>query len=479
MPQAACFPSVEVMAQRMNLMVHNKHGEIKEDKVMKRYMKSFCALSILLMAVITFVSCTKDEEPAPVGKTFTLTVNASKGGDKATKALSLVGNTLNATWAEGERVTVYNVTKDAALEGYLEAQSSGASTTLKGTLTGAIANGDKLLLKFLSPSYSSQDGTLAYIAANCDYAEATVTVSDASTPSVTTSAASFTNQQAIVKFTLKDKGNNDAAINATELRVSDGTNTYIVTPASGTSEIFVALPGGSGITVSLTVFSGDDTYFYRKSNVTFTNGQYYEIGVKMTKVEYVDLGLLSGTKWATFNLGATKPEEYGDYYAWGATETWYSCLSPSVEWKTGKEEGYVTANAPYYNNGSWTKYTTNTDNLQTEDDAAYVNWGSNWRIPTETQWLELFSECDCVAATENGVNGYKVTSKTNGNYIFLPSAGIFGVSLGQVGTNPFYFTASLGYLHEELYAMYAAPNANTTYHTGRYFGMSVRPVRVH
>ena len=226
--------------------------------------------------------------------------------------------------------------------------------------------------------------------------------------------------------------------------------------------------------------SGDYDYIGTCGTVpTISANNYLSSGITVVlNPSYVDLGLSSGTKWATCNVGAYAPEDYGDYYAWGATETWYSSLSPLV-WKTGKEDGYTDANSPYYSNGSWTKYTTNTDNLQTEDDAAYANWGSNWRVPTEAQWLELFSECDCVAATENGVNGYKVTSKSNGNYIFLPSAGLYGGTNLSSGANPYYSTASLGYLHEILYCMYAAPNANTTYHTGRRYGMSVRPVRVH
>ena len=253
MPRVAWVVSVGVMAAPTPELMVTRRTEKetgcgikigKENNIMKRYMKSIRTLAVLLMAGAAFVSCTKDEEPAPAGKTFTLTVNASKGGDNATKNLVLDGHTLNATWAEGEAVTVYNVTKSADLTGTLTAQSSGVSTTLKGSLTGTIEDGDELLLKFLSPSYSSQDGTLEYIAANCDYAEDTVTVTDASTSSVTTTDAEFENKQAIVKFTLKNKAGN-ASLNTATLKISDGTNTYTVNRSASSTHTMWPSPASA------------------------------------------------------------------------------------------------------------------------------------------------------------------------------------------------------------------------------------------
>ncbi len=237
----------------------------------------------IVMMAAALAACNQEELPQiveePEAPTYTMNIEATKGEDDNTKALSLSGKALNATWAEGEAVTVYNVTRSADLSGTLTAQSSGTSTVLKGTITGTIQNGDQLKLKFLSPSYTSQTGTLEYIAANCDYAEATTTVSAISDGRITASAASFTNQQAIVKFTLKNTSN--ATINATQLRISDGTNTFTVTPASATDVLYVALPGFNGKTVSLIVTAGGYDYDYQKSGVTFANGQYYEINVKI------------------------------------------------------------------------------------------------------------------------------------------------------------------------------------------------------
>ena len=245
---------------------------------MKKYLYNIFMLAAVAVA---FVSCEK--ENTPVDGTFTLTVDASKEGTKGTKQLGLDGSTLNATWAAGEQVKVYN---GETLLGTLTPQTTGsAHAKLSGTLEGTIAVDDVLTLKFLSPDYGSQDGTLAYIAANCDYAVATVTVSgfsgDATKTIETTGHANFVNQQAIVKFTLKDTSNAD--ISATQLVVNDGATDYTINPASAASEIYVAIPGFRWQqTVRLTATVGSVAYTYEKSGVRFTNGQYYEITVKMT-----------------------------------------------------------------------------------------------------------------------------------------------------------------------------------------------------
>ena len=228
----------------------------------------------------------------PTEHVYTMTVNASKGSDAAdsrtaTRALSLEGTTLNAAWAEGEKVTVYNVTKKADLNGTLKAQTSGASTTLKGSLTGTIENGDQLKLKFLGPNYNTQDGTLNYIATNCDYAEATVTVASVTDGNITTKedAAAFQNQQAIVKFTLKKKAD-DSALQipaSTAFTISNGSSEFTVTPTTDTDVLFVALPATSTVNLSTTI--DDITYSYNKTGAELVAGKYYEISVKMVRGE--------------------------------------------------------------------------------------------------------------------------------------------------------------------------------------------------
>lgn len=139
--------------------------------------------------------------------------------------------------------------------------------------------------------------------------------------------------------------------------------------------------------------------------------------------EWVDLGLPSGVKWATCNVGATKPEEYGNYYAWGETEP-----KTTYNWSTYK-----------WCNGSGTtltKYNTDSDYgtvddktvLDPEDDAARANWGGAWRMPTNEELEELRINCAWTWTDDyngTGVDGQIVTSRKNGNSIFLPTAGYY------------------------------------------------------
>ena len=264
---------------------------------MKKMMTNIKTLAALLMAVAGTTACSSEDDIAvdtlpqkPAEQTYTMTVEASKGSDATTRALSLDGTTLNATWAEGDVVEIWSSDGSTVNYGELTAQSAGQTTTLTGTLTGIMPTvNTSLLLKYRSNDYSSQTGTLDYIAQNCDYATARVKVTSVSGSEITTTAASFENQQAIVKFTLKDS--DGTAISAWKLTVSDGTNTYTVTPASDTSELFVAIPGISSQALTLTANIGSATYTYEKSDVTFTNGQYYAVTVKMKK-QATDLSMV-------------------------------------------------------------------------------------------------------------------------------------------------------------------------------------------
>ena len=257
---------------------------------MKKIYSIFMAAA-LLVAGVAMTGCkkdTNDPEQKAEAKSYKMSIKASMGAeDKANgprKALGLDGNTLNATWAIGDQVSVYNETKGAALEGYLEAQEAGESTTLLGELTGEVETGDVLTLKFCAPNYAAQAGTLDYISANCDYAVAeNVEVSSVDGETIyTEQAATFANQQAIVKFTLQDAANS-SAISASELVVELAGATYTITPAAAASELFVAIPACSAQDIAMTATVGTDTYTYDKTGVSFANGQYYPITVKMTK----------------------------------------------------------------------------------------------------------------------------------------------------------------------------------------------------
>ena len=193
-------------------------------------------------------------------------------------------------------------------------------------------------------------------------------------------------------------------------------------------------------------------------------------------VQAVDLGLPSGLKWASYNIGATTPEGYGNYYAWGETET-----KADYSWATYK-----------HNNGAYnklTKYCTNTsygDNcftddkttLEPEDDAATVNWGEEWRMPTDAEWTELREQCTWTWTTLNGVYGYQVASKVNSNSIFLPAAGYrSGSNVNYAGGYGYYWSSSLGADSPICaWSVYFGSGGVYGYGSGRLVGQSVRPV---
>lgn len=203
--------------------------------------------------------------------------------------------------------------------------------------------------------------------------------------------------------------------------------------------------------------------------------------------EYVDLGL--SVKWATCNIGANKPEEYGKYFAWGEIS--------GEQYKPGKRSGYSTfygwGEYKYCYGGGYniTKYCVDAeygivDNdsvLELIDDAASANWGGNWRMPTQEEIYELVDSCLCTWTwiKYNGVYGYNVISKVpgyEGNSIFLPAAGYrTDDELSSVGTRGYYWSSSL-YTDFSEYAYdigFGAGYFDWDYDS-RYYGQSVRPV---
>ena len=214
-----------------------------------------------------------------------------------------------------------------------------------------------------------------------------------------------------------------------------------------------------------------------------------ESSPSMAVPEAIDLGLPSGLKWASFNLGASKPEEYGDYYAWGETEPYFSSLDP-LTWKEGKGGGYAWSSYKWCmgTSNTMTKYCSDssygyngfTDNktvLDLEDDAAHVNLGGTWRMPTDAEWNELLENCTWTWTTKNGENGRLVTG-SNGNSIFLPAAGgRYDANLYNVGSSGYYWSSSLR-TDYPLSAWRVRFNSGSVYwsSSNRYYGFSVRPV---
>ena len=223
---------------------------------------------------------------------------------------------------------------------------------------------------------------------------------------------------------------------------------------------------------------------------------------------YVEIG---GTKWATFNVGATEPEQYGDLYAWGETETHYESISSSdTVWREGKSEGYTWSTYEHGSGASATSmnnYTDAGDVLLADDDAASMNWGGEWRMPTYNDWMELKTKCYWVwvdSYDNTGVSGYIAYEAKSGDegaivvknqspsvntytlddkHIFFPAGGeINGKTNSNASVYGTYWTSSLHTNEEYIYQSYrfsfndasiVFPETNSM---PRYLGYAVRPV---
>ena len=192
------------------------------------------------------------------------------------------------------------------------------------------------------------------------------------------------------------------------------------------SEYETAKSGGVLNVPNVSFVDEDSSVRYLLKNVLTHNGY-----------EYVDLGLPSGLKWATCNVGAISPEQSGLYFAWGETTGYTSEQVPGIRKFTADE----------YNRGPAASISTN---LTLEQDAAHVNMGGNWRLPTKDEYQELIDNCDGVWTDDyngTGVAGKVLTSKINGNSVFFPAAGQgYNSNISGRGFNGDYWSASWGSL---------------------------------
>ena len=241
--------------------------------------------------------------------------------------------------------------------------------------------------------------------------------------------------------------------------------------------------GTGSFSSSLTDLSASTTYYVR-AYATNSYVTIYGSEMSFTTLEggsggdhdYVDLGLPSGLLWATCNVGADTPEDYGDYFAWGETQP-----KDYYHWSTYQYcNGSINTLTKYCNNSSY-GYNGFTDDLTTllpEDDAATANWGSDWRMPTKEEWQELYNNTTHTWTTQNGVNGRLFTA-SNGNSLFLPAAGYRnGSNLNYAGGGGDYSSSSLntdGPYNAWVLRFYS--DYYDMYDYYRDLGRSVRPVR--
>lgn len=329
------------------------------------------------------------------------------------------------------------------------------------------------VIKSISGSIGTQSGNLSDLG-YCHIAKTTVTAIVQKNGKVVLSMnGELKNQIAIAYLDLNGISRlNGNAIIGTEytLQYNNGAFEFVITEdenakinvTEGTAASYIVLLPNATADVDLL----GKTY----SKVTFENGvqsnkiyykhisdmEYKPLTWTIYEVGYVDLGLPSGLKWATCNVGANKPEDYGDYFAWGeiSTKTEYP---EGISQTSGVQMGDISGNAVY--------------------DAATANWGTDWRMPTQTEMQELIEGCTWEWTTSNSVNGYRVTG-TNGNSIFLPAAGRRdGSSLYSAGGYGYYWSSTPYYGNNDYaYYLYFDDGDEYVRYNYRYYGHTVRPV---
>lgn len=223
---------------------------------------------------------------------------------------------------------------------------------------------------------------------------------------------------------------------------------------SSVAEYENAKSGGVLITPNVSFVDEDSSVRYLLKNIPTHNGY-----------EYVDLGLPSGLKWATCNIGATSPEEYGLYFAWGETTGYTAEQVPGVR---------------AFDEASYTASAISTNQLKPEQDAAHVHMGGNWRMPTKDEFKELIKNCKKDLTYDyngTGIKGRIFTSNVNGKSVFFPAAGYCqNTSMSGVGSYGYYWSASR---YSSFYAWSLSDSAGSmslNYDEFRYYGYSVRGV---
>lgn len=418
----------------------------------------------ILMMAAAMTACRQMEQPAPIEEqekpqeqeetvqTFTMTIEASKGID--TKALSLSGEnnkTLSATWAQGEEVTAFEMIDYGASYdelGTLTAQDNGASTTLSGKINKVPSQGNNIMLCFprYPMDYTGQKGTMADIAANFDYAYSWINDWTESGGRITaTSTAVFENQQAIVRFILKDI--NGTPINASSLTISDALGNLLqstdfasyanfgdltINLDTPSSEVWVAMLAQWNNSMNLTLTADVDgvIYTYNKNDVTFDAGQYYQVTVKMTpkgavrglftvnddgKKIYFSQGNLkySNGTWSfhtnQYDMCFTEEGDVSENYTASGTFDLFG-------WGTS---GY-DVEYPYLTSSDYGQYIQGDDIAGTEYDwgvhNTISNGGTGWRTLTRDEWDYLLYQ----RTTTSDVRYMKATVNDVAGLIILP-----------------------------------------------------------
>ena len=500
--------------------------------MMKKTMKYLSMIALALVgAVMTGCSSSDDDlasepqQPVKQDNIVTVTTTVGLSDNDATRALNIDYDTktLTKTFAEGDQVALFYYNTGEQLV------KAVSNVLTEGDITND-GKSAKLTFELLNPKnnseiyydypasmctdngvdvvnhLSTQNGTLTDVASK-DWAQYHGNMSGATLPTDVT----LENQLAIVAFKIKDNAGTDVTSTITDMTIKAGSLTYTITRTAAEGPIYVIMQHINDLTdIVVTAVGGGKSYTksYRYDNDKkgYEANNFYQHTLKMTGVstvgEAVDLGLPSGTKWANMNVGATSVYDYGLLFAWGET-TGYSSKEAEISdhefsWNNYKfTSSYTQGDPKTIFEVTFNKYTgSDKSTLDPGDDAAHVNWGGTWRMPTQAEIEELIANTTYTSTTVADVSGYLFTSKNNSNTIFLPLAGhryyddVYDnkEKLTNQGMDGYFWSSTLSNSHPE---HYTAANEGVFLSTAtggngnrlelgsrrRCYGLSIRPVQ--
>ena len=464
-----------------------------------------------LMIFAAFVSCSKDEKSDP--SAFKEGQEVTISGSVITIATKAAGvahedSSMDIAWRTGDVVTV---SVGSASSQFTLSSGAGKTTAeFKGTMP---AEGESFDVQFGSKTPADQDYVLGGMDGNAVVAKGAGTLKD---------GFALTAQNAVLRFDLYGSGSEVGSVvvktPAGDYTVTCNPKILLSSSEYDTTPFFVAAePFSAGeVTIEVNDPEGEliGTLAPEKA-ISLEAGKVFNAGamelVVIPKHIAVDLGLPSGTKWATTNVGASTPEQFGDYVAWGKTELYYETLVPEIIWKTGYETGYSWTSYVGYELSSFSvakgheldpaPYEDPDEEgyriLKDEYDYATVSWGEEWQMPTLQQFVELVDNTT-IEVVEAGVASTKLPSYVpavsgalvfkgkdanldTSTYIFLPATGdIKGLDMvdpacvylwsktlwtakGNAWASGWFFTIKDGVVTGNNYR-------------SRYFGVPVRPV---
>ena len=464
-------------------------------------MKKLYFMAVAAIAALS--SCTSDND-------LEMNKNTGKEALTFTATMEDAGEDTRATFNTTYKCAAWEVGDQISINGkaYI-AQSAGTTTTFKATTTGQEASGPKFSAyfaceydgetatlpssitetwkegQFNMPMYATSTTTDLAFKNLCGVLKITVSQSQmAKVKSITVSSANcatsgaFTvNEDAAVLTDASTVANTVTVTYSEAVTVAEaGTAFYVAVPAQTYRNLQIAVSDGTHTKGMCTKYGVDVVIGRNKIYpITFTQNAAYANGIGYVRCVQLWDG---GPKFAEINMGASSPEEYGDYYAWGETET-----KDIYDWSTYKWCNGDYNNLTKYNDDSYYGTVDNKTVLDPEDDVAQVKWGGNWRMPMDAEIYELRENCIWEWTTQNGKNGYKVTSKKNGNSIFLPAAGrcgggdVSGQGGGDVsgqGDDGYYWLSTPR--HSDAFDLYFDSGGQYSYGAWRYSGFSVRAV---